>query len=173
MRFDIPGLLALLSMCSYIAARNPIIDGETRGAELLTELGAKKHEVDKMRAGFKELHLAFCSPPQLEDSKIMKIEDCDPLSKFPIGSKCREDAYQGKNPSERRKVQCGPTEQLAKLDSQIDNCIDQEIERTRTTPPSPLGISEEQSQKMHRSEFVKLVLTKVDEMRTCFVKALQ
>jgi hypothetical protein len=153
--------------------RNPIIDGETRGADLLKDLGAKKEEVEQMRSGFHKLHEGFCFPPKLDDAKIKKVETCDPISKFPIGSNCRDSVYQGKTPNERRKIQCGPADQLSKMESLMDTCIVKELEKTKTEAPPPLGITEEEYDKLPRPEFIKLVLAKVGEMKSCFEAALK
>ena len=166
-------IVLLFYVISDMSCRNPIIDGETRGVALLTELGATKEDVEAMRSGFHKLHEGFCSTPQLDDAKIKKVEDCDPISNFTIGANCRETAYKGKNANERRKVQCGPNDQLTKMDILIDDCIEKELNKTKTISPPPLGITEEQYDRLPQPEFIKLVLEKVAQMKQCFEQALK
>ena len=165
-------LVSFLLFLPFVSTRNPLIDGETTGVEFLTELGASKQDIDDMKAGFTKLHTAFCSPAKLDDSKINKVEQCDPITKFPIGVKCRDTSYAGKNPHERRKIQCGPQDQLTKMDEQIDKCILQELERTKTIPPHPMGMTPEEIDKMTRPEFIKRVISIIHQMQSCFEKAL-
>lgn len=162
----------ILICCAFAVAHttNPILDGETVGAHAMEDMGAPALWVEKMKSSFSKLRKSYCSPPTLDDKKILAVQKCDPTTNFEIAHKCHDDAFKGKTLNERRKFECQGGNARIELDHHIQDCIHKKVQETKSKTPQPIPM--EEIRKMSHEQLVQRVQKMIDQIQSCLEKAV-